>query len=479
MQRRGPKGDRVEPRESALRQYLETLKRQAWLVILVPAVTLGAMFAYLEQQDPVYRARTLIVVGEPRTKAPPVLGSHSVTRTVTKLLESDLVTRQIIDDLALNISPDEFRQKLNVGVLPDVSAVDVTYDSTDRRVALNVLEEMTTIFTREVDQRLGVAASGEASTENTQSFDLIVQVFDPPHVEPEPVAPKYGANIIFGGVAGLALGLLLAVAREALDSRLRSRRDAEDWFGAPVVGSLPREMVGRPPPGVGSGPRRKGRSEDRRVAMLDQLRAKLQFAQTGISGPTILVAGAGPFVEKSSVVANVGAALARSGKRVVCVDADVRRPRLDRAFGLTKESPGLVDVLEGDVDLDEALHEIELLQPGSNGAAPVEHSGRLWVLLAGRPPSPLTDVFTPETVSRLVERLYHQADTVVFDSPPLPVAESYPLALESDNVLVVARRGRTTRDQAEAVRLALHEIGVEKVGIVMTDERTDGYAAGY
>jgi Mrp family chromosome partitioning ATPase/capsular polysaccharide biosynthesis protein len=469
----------LEPRESALRQYLETLKRQAWLVLLVPVVTLGAMFAYLEQQDPVYRARTLIVVGEPRTKAAPVLGSHSVTRTMTKLLESDLVTRQIIDDLALNISPEEFGEKLSVGVLPDVSALDVTYDSTDRRVALNVLEEMTTIFTREVDQRLGVAASGGASSSDTQSFDLIVEVFDPPHVEPDPVAPKYGANLIFGGVAGIALGLLLGVAREALDSRLRSRRDAESWFGAPVVGALPREMVGRPPPGVGTGQQRKGRSEDRRAAMLDLLRAKLQFAHTGISGPTILVAGAGPFVEKSSVVANVGAALARAGKRVVCVDADVRRPRLDRAFGLPKEAPGLVDVLEGEIELDDALIPLDLVQPGGNGAVPMQHAGQLAVLPAGRPPSPLKDVFTPESVSGLVEQLYRQADYVVFDSPPLPVAESYALALESDNVLVVARRGRTTREQAEAVRLTLEELGIERVGVVMTDERTDGYGAGY
>jgi Mrp family chromosome partitioning ATPase/capsular polysaccharide biosynthesis protein len=469
----------VEPRESALRQYLETLRRQAWLVILVPAVTLGAMFAYLEQQDPVYRARTLIVVGEPRTKAPPVLGSHSVTRTMTELLESDLVSRQIIDDLALNMSVEEFGDKLKVGVLPDVSVLDVTYDSTNQRVALNVLEELAAIFTREIDETLGVAASGRATSRSSQSFDLIVRVFDPPHVEPEPVAPKYGANIIFGGVAGLALGLLLGVAREALDSRLRTRRDAEDWFGAPVVGALPREMVGRPPPGVGSGPRRKGRFEDRRAAMLEQLRAKLQFAQTGIGGPTILVAGTGPFVEKSSVVANVGAALARGGKRVVCVDADVRRPGLDRAFGLPKESPGLVDVLEGEIELSEALLEIEVIQPGSNGAAPTGHTGRLAVLPAGRPPAPLADVFTSESVSGLILRLYEQADYVVFDSPPLAVAEAYPLALESDNVLVVARRGRTTRDQAEAVRLALAELGVKKVGVVMTDERTDGYAAGY
>jgi Mrp family chromosome partitioning ATPase/capsular polysaccharide biosynthesis protein len=469
----------VEPRESALQQYVQTLKRQAWLVILVPVVTLGAMFAYLEMQDPVYRAKTLIVVGEPRTNAPPVLGSHSVTRTMTELLESDLVSRQIITDLGLNISPEEFAKKLKVGVLADVSVLDVSYDSTDRRVALNVLEEMTTIFTRELDETLGVARAGRAITGPTQSFNLTVRVFDPPHVEPDAVAPKYGANLIFGAVAGLALGLLLAVGREALDSRLRSRRDAEDWFGAPVVGALPREMVGRPPPGVGTGPQRTGRSEDRRAAMLDLLRAKLQFAQTGISGPTILVAGAGPFVEKSAVVANVGAALARTGKRVVCVDADVRRPRLDRAFGLPTEAPGLVDVLEGDAQLEDVLVNVELIQSGRNGAVPVHEAGTLDVLPAGRPPSPLADVFTSEAVSGLLAQLHERADYVVFDSPPLPVAESYPLAIGSDNVLVVARRGRTTREQAESVRITLEELGIEKVGVVMTDEPTDGYGGGY
>jgi Mrp family chromosome partitioning ATPase len=83
-------------------------------------------------------------------------------------------------------------------------------------------------------------------------------------------------------------------------------------------------------------------------------------------------------------------------------------------------------------------------------------------------------------VANLTEQLHERADLVVFDSPPLPVADSYPLALQSDNVLVVARYGRTTKDQAEFARTTLEEIGVRKVGVVLTDASAspDGYA-GY
>jgi succinoglycan biosynthesis transport protein ExoP len=468
----------LQPSESALRQYLQVLKRQAWLVILVPVVTLGAIVANLERQEPVYRASTKIFVGEwrgPLLNAEPL--EQSDMRTMSNIMQGNTVSERVLRQLRLNMTVEKFQKKLKVEILPDVSNIDVSYDSTDKRLALSIIDSLSAHFTEVVDESLGVKSGTEKARPG--DFNFIIREVDPPYVDPEAVAPKYGTNIIFGGIAGLALGILLAVAREALDSRIRARKDAEEWFGAPVVGMLPREMSRRPPPGVGAAAGRSGRMEDRRTASLELLRARLQFTQTSISGPTILVAGAGPFVEKSTVAANVAAALARSGKRVVCVDADVRRPNLFRSFDLPKEAPGLVDVLEDDLPLEEALVDVDLIQPGSNGAEPSQ-KGRLEVLLAGRAPSPVGDALTPETVSNLTDRLHERADFVVFDSPPLPVADSYPLALQSDNVLVVARYGRTTKDQAEFVRTTLEEIGVRRVGVVLTDAALspDGYA-GY
>lgn len=457
----------MQSSDSALRQYLRTVKRQAWLVILVPVLVTGAMFAVTKTQDPIYRASMTILVGQQELKGQPELGDHSLTRNMTTLLESDYVTRTVIRNLRLDISAASFKERLSVDVLPETSVLNVSYDSTDPQLARNVIAEIWRIFPRRVDQTLGTRRPGQPRVSG--SFDLVVRLFDRPHVQADPVGPKTGTNLIFGVVAGLALGLLLAVAREALDSRIRERKEAEEWFGAPIVGTLPKGMTSGPPPGVGS--RRRGGGEARRGAALDLLRARLEFSQSGLHGPTILIADSGPDSGKSAVVANLGAALARGGRKVVLVDADVRRPRLHRALGLSMDGDmtGLVDVLAGQAELEEALIPVEVAQPGSNGAAPSELPGRLELLPGGSAPAPIGESLTPAMVSGLIARLQERADYVIFDSPPLVVAEAYPLAVQSDNVLVVARRGRTTKDQAEWVRTTLEELGVEKVGVVITD----------
>jgi Mrp family chromosome partitioning ATPase/capsular polysaccharide biosynthesis protein len=473
----------VQPTDSPLRQYLQILRRQWWLLVFVPAIAIAATLFVLGVQKPVYRASTTLVVGEPRGTAPPVLGSFGLTRTMTTLLRSDLVARSVIANRGLDLSPGDFLKKLKVDVLPDSSVLDVSYTSSNERQALGVVREIARIFTRELDDTLGVHAgatgptdsretTGSAATDSSQSFDLIVRVFDPPHVAEQPRAQT--SYVVFAALGGAALGLLLAIGREALSSPIQRRKEAEEWFGAPVVGTLPK-VERKPPPGVGG---RRGRGADAaRVASLDLLRARLEFAQIGVAGPTILVTSAGSEAQTSPVAASLGAALTWAGNRVVCVDADVRSPSLHRSLGLQPSGPGLVGVLESGASLEEALVPVELVQPAANGAGPSKPAGRLELLPAGGPPSTLVGVLTTDAIIRLKERLHSRADFVVFDCPSLLVADALPLALQSDNVLVVARRGRTTKDQAESVRETLEGLGVHKVGVVLTDMAPgDGYA---
>lgn len=447
--------------DSALRQYLRTIRRQAWLVVLVPLLVVAAMFAVSKTQASIYRASMTIVVGsQPVKSGSPQLGDFSLTRNMTTLLEDDYITRNVIRNLGLDMKAEEFKKRLSVDVLPETSILTVSYDSTDPQLARNVISEIERIFPLQVDRTLGTRRDGRPRLAG--SFDLVVRVYDRPHVQADPVGPKTGANLIFGAVAGIALGLLLAVAREALDSRLRERKEAEQWFDAPIVGTLPKGMRG-----VSA---RRGAGDARRTATLDLLRARMQFTGAGIRGPAILVAESGPDMGKSIVAANLGAALARGGNRVVVVDADLRRPRLHRSLGVDLDGgPGLVDVLAGQADLDQALVPIPLPTQETNGAGPIEAAGRLELLPSGSTPAPLSDVITSDSVAHLIQMLNERVDFVVFDSPPLAVAEAYPLAVQVDNVLIVARRGRTTKDQAEWARDTLEEIGVQKVGVVLTD----------
>ena len=460
----------MQPVDSPLQHYLQIIKRQATLLILVPVITVATAYALLEIKDPKYRASMTLVVGEPRAKLNPVLGEVSLTRTMTTLIESELVARNTIRSLDLNQTLKEFDKRLKVEVLPDTSVLKVSYESTEPQAALDVVGQIARIFDKRVSRTLGQKGDSSFIAPQGGSFDLIVRTFDPPHVDPDPIQPARGTTLILAGIAGLVLALMLAVARDSLDSRIRSRRDAEDWFGAPVVGALPKPR-GWTPPMASSG------AEERHSASLELLRARLQFTPSGIGGPTILVTSAAPDEGKSTVAASLSAALARAGKRVIVVDADLRRPTLPDYLAVEADGPGLVDVLHARVALEEALVRVDPIpvtgsldaSASDNGEVHASRPGRLEVLPAGHVTSVAGDVLTPEALGVLIDRLHERADYIVIDAPPLLVADALGLALKANNVLLVARRGRTTRDQAEWARTTLEGLGVSRISVVLTN----------
>jgi receptor protein-tyrosine kinase len=164
-------------------------------------------------------------------------------------------------------------------------------------------------------------------------------------------------------------------------------------------------------------------------------------------------------------------ALALADHDVICVEADFRRPTLHRLLGV-QTTRGLADVLEGKVRLGDALREVEMISASSNGGAPApgRAEGRLRLLQAGDNASDSTGLLSMDRMFATAKELSESANYVIFDSSPLPAAsETLALALNVDGVLVVARQGRTRREEAEAVRTTLEGIGATKVAVVLTD----------
>ncbi len=463
-----------------LRHYLRFLRRQGWLIVLVPAVAIAFGLYLVSRQESIYRAKMGIFVAQAGGQFQPQLGTQPLTQTMTNILESEVIARRVVDELNLPITSGALLKKLRVKVKPDSSVLDVSYDSPNKRRAVIVLNQVAKEFKVVIRETLGAG-----TLKNSGPFRIVATVFNPPHLEPRRVSPQPVKVLSFAGALGLALGLIFAFARESLDNRLRGRRDAEEWYGAPVIGALPRAVRGKPPASIASKPRR---NQQKVIEALQLLRANYQFS-AGLTGPTLLVTSALDREGKTTVVANLSMALAMAGKDVICVEADVRRPALHRLLGAPEPAPGLVDVVEGRIGVDEALHEIELFRPATNGGQPAESAtgtatssngpargssfgGRLRLLPAGQRPANPAAVLSAERIGELVKDLSARASYVIFDSPPLLSAgEALPLALNVDSVIVVARQGRTTRERARAVRATLDGLGTRQLAVVIMDAR--------
>ncbi len=276
-----------------------------------------------------------------------------------------------------------------------------------------------------------------------------------------PFAPSNSRNLLLGVVLGLLIGVSLALLIEKLDTRLRGRSAIEDITDASILGTF------APETGVGSElllrdlETYSGRAESYR-----QLRTHLQFVGVDGGVRSVLVTSATPGEGKSTTAANLAIVLAESGVRVLLVDADLRRPRVDALLGLER-SVGLTTVLTGRISLEDAVQEVSL-------------GGTLSVLTAGAlPPNP-SEMLASARMEQLVSDMTEQFDVVIIDSPPLVgVSDPSSLAAMVSGVLLVASAdGRLHRDQLSQALENLQFVHARLFGLVLN--RVDlGRRQGY
>jgi non-specific protein-tyrosine kinase len=197
------------------------------------------------------------------------------------------------------------------------------------------------------------------------------------------------------------------------------------------------------------------------------LRTSVQFV--GLEKPVRVVQITSPVAAegKTTTLANLGVALARAGKRVVMVDWDLRRPRIESFFGVDN-SVGFTNVMVGDVRLADALQR-------------VPDESRLAVLPAGPTPPNPSELLTTKRATDILTALGEEADFVLVDCPPvLPVADSIIVAgIVDATILVVTANSTTKRQTARATEL-LRQVDASLIGTVLNGTSGDGeYGYGY
>lgn len=196
------------------------------------------------------------------------------------------------------------------------------------------------------------------------------------------------------------------------------------------------------------------------------LRTNLDFASLDQALKTLVVTSAGVGEGKSTTLANLAVVSAQAGRKVVLVDADLRRPSLHQAFGLQNET-GLTTLM-----MDEnALASPPLQATGIEGLS-VLTSGPL-------PPNP-ADLMGSRRMEDVIAALAERADQVFFDTPPVvAVTDAAVLATKVDGVLLVVSAGKTRRDSARTAVQRLEQINARLVGTVLTNAQMGAGFKGY
>jgi tyrosine-protein kinase Etk/Wzc len=404
--------------------------------------------------------------------------------TVDLEAESKLLLQSIVDNKAKLLDLQQQRSQLLqhftveypsvVAIDAQISELQAQQRTFDHKVAalpdiqqqaLRLMRDVqvnTDLYTKLLDstEQLRVLKAGQLGNVRTVDYAVVAE---------KPVKPKKLLVIAASVLFGLLLGGTIAFVRRALNHGLESPAEIERAVDIPVyaiISRSTRQAQLQSPRGGGSGLRVLAVAfpEDIAVEGIRSLRTALQFGIVKPDNNIVMLTGPRPGVGKSFLSVNLAAELATTGKRVLIVDADMRRGNVHSYFELPRK-PGLREVIEG-IDPEEAIHHAVL--PG------------LDVLTSGSVPSSPAELLMRERFGKVMAAFGKEYDIVIVDSPPvLAVTDPVLIGKHAGATLLVMRYGRHSAAELSETTRQLNSAGVPVNGILLTDvpQRMSTYGA--
>lgn len=496
----------------SLGQFMLALQRWWW----IPLVTLllgGAVgYGYAAQQTKMYQASATVTLEALASASPEfnVVSSYEMQSNIDVINSGR--TAEIVLDRIGDIGPAS--ASASYGGTANITITGTAQSAEDAaRIANAYADEfadivreadsarnqtaITVIESRMRDLNVKIAALQRGSAEPTQRTDediaaLRTQVrtyeqqivnledqaafiaqgrvstLDPAVAPSGPYAPAPRRSAALGALLGLLIGFGIIVIRQVLDRVIVDAEDFDDASsGLPILGSVPMD-------------KEWGSASDTHLVMLEApatnqaesyrtLRTALQYVRVDDPIRRLQVTSPDAQDGKTTTAANLAVALALTGRRVLLVDLDLRRPRLHEFFGKSNGA-GFTSLVGHPENWNDAIQNVEAVDG-------------LSLLPSGPVPANPAELLESASARELMELLGHRFDIMIVDSPPiLGLSDALVISSMVDSTLLVARAGSITRHGLKAAVESLRRVNAPLIGAVVNAvglSKHLGYGYGY
>jgi polysaccharide biosynthesis transport protein len=509
-----------------LRDYLAVFRRQLVLIIAITLLGAAAAAAYTFRRTPVYESTASVLVRAIITN--PFDPGQRVDQQLNmfdqrQLAMSEPVAAVAAKSLRTTATPAELLEHVKVDVPANSQILRIKYRDTVPLTAQRGADAFAKAYltSREADARARAAASQKGLQRDIarsqrqasaaekvianpnadagarqaaqvklvaannrldqlltelsgyQSLDFspgtVIAAADLPAT---PASPNNRLDIGIGLLVGLFLGVVLAFVRDRTDDRLRGREDLAERLDRPVLATIPplSKRVRQ------EGTLRWRRRSRNSLVTLEQpnspaaesyrtLRTRMARLASQLDITSVMVVSAGVGEGKSTTAANLAVVLAETGKDVLLVSADLRRPRVHQFFGLQNKS-GLSNLLSDGTPPSKRKGPVA---DGKQMASELwSVAPNLWVILSGPLPPHPSALMDSDSMRQFLKEQRDLFDFIILDCPPaLVVADSLALAPLVDAVLVVADAKESDRDLVSRLKEELEQVGGKIVGAVL------------
>ena len=464
-----------------LRRYVGVFLTYWWLLVLVPAVGGAAGYFYSQSQDPIYEAKATILVQYRGSGLVPGFSdfrrSEELASTYRRLVTANPFLEAARQnggdalngiDLATVISAStasnppvlEIKARHRDPNLAAVSAQIVAEEFIDFAIEQR-LSEFARLSIAAASQ--GIATGEDLVTAQLAAIDSL-SLLEPVLTPRSPVVPRTRLNIALGAILGLVLAAAVAALLDNIRDTVRFPDQLSRRFGVEGLGSV---FKWSSHDTHSASPILLTAPTSSYAEAFRQIRANLQFATANQTNKILLVASPGPQEGKSTIISNLAVALAHTGKRVITIDGDLRRPSVHQFFGTVNREPGLSNYL---ADLNTEVSDV---------IQPTEVEGVHVIPGGPSPPNPAELLGSPK-MDALLQELSQRYDNVLLDSPPvLLVADASIMASQADGVIMVVDGFNTRSSSLKAALDAMRNTRVNILGVIMNKLKPARFGYGY
>ncbi|HAV4922920.1 TPA: polysaccharide biosynthesis tyrosine autokinase, partial [Acinetobacter baumannii] len=310
-------------------------------------------------------------------------------------------------------------------------------------------------------QQLRIAKAGEIG--NVRIVDTAVEPV-------KPIKPKSLLVLVISLFLGGFIGMLIAVLRNMLRTGIKDSGQIENELDLPVYATVPRSPIQESRIKILK--KKKSipilavkNSDDIAIESLRSIRTAIHFALANAKNNIIMIAGPSPEVGKSFISTNLATIFAQGDKRVLLIDADMRRGYMHKYFDVDVK-PGLSELLSGQADLQKVLHKTQV--------------ANLDVITRGKSPTNPSEILSSNQFKELLEQLQSQYDHIIIDTPPvLAVTDGIIISQYTGVNLIVARYAKSQMKELELTLNRFEQAGVKVNGFILNDIQRASAGYGY